>query len=296
MSGHQVRDLDRVLATSTRTGEAEIDDLAATAADLARALAVPLPNHTRDRALFIEGAAAKSRSPWASLAVPGLAVVVALAAFAVLMGRGALPGDSLYPVRKVLHSAGLASSPLPEAQRLVDEARLLVERAESAFERSSTETEGLAVAALMKLGAAEAYLLELDPDERGSLAGQIDLLGERAVLLIRLGDERPPANEGDNSGPDNFGSVSSNSGSGSGNSGPGSDDSAGDHSAVGSDDETELAEADEPDGDNSGSGSDSSGPGSGDSADELEERNDDLEGERDDLRNEEDGSEIELDD
>jgi hypothetical protein len=225
-----------------------------------------------------------------SLAVPAMAVAASMILIAVI-GRAALPGQSLYPVRKVLRSAGLATAPTTELQEQLDDAELLLNRAQAVLAQGDEDGERFAVAALMSLGRAEGYLNEVDAAERLTYEAKIELLRTRAVLLIQ--DSAVPTNSDDHGGNrgsgsngDDSGSGSSNSGSGSddasgsdssgsGSSGSGSDDSSGsDSSGSGSDDSgsgsdssgsgSSGSDSSGSGSDDSGSGSDSSGPGSGD--------------------------------
>jgi hypothetical protein len=250
MSGRE-RELERALTKFDRTGDEELDALVDTAEDLTNRFAAQTPGRPEARAMFIEGVGARKRSIMSSLALPGLAVVILLLALAVF-GRSALPGESLYPVRNVLRSAGLAEAPDEDIKREIDDAVLSIGRARVASERDLPLAERLAVAALMSLGRAEGYLDEVGAADRALYEDRIDSLRLRAIALIRA-----TLDEDDNSGP----------GSGDDNSGPGSDDSgsddSGDSSGSGSDDSGS--------GDSSGSGSDdpseSSGPGSDGSGD-----------------------------
>jgi hypothetical protein len=218
--------------------------------------------------------------------------VAALLIFVAIVGRQALPGDSLYPVRKVLRSAGLADAPTSEMQHAMDDAGLLVAKAQSAFDRGATDdSEAFAVEALMTLGRCEGYLDELNAADQVRFEGDIDGLRAKAVALIRLGatvptDDHGGAGTGASSGrgsddastsgsDDNSGSGSSDSGtSGSSDAGSGSDDSGSSGSdssgsgsgGSGSDDSSGNGSgtSDSISGDSSGSG-DSTSSGSGSS-------------------------------
>ena len=241
----QERELDRVLASSSRSDDAEIEQLVRTADDLTRSLAATPPAATGERALFIEAVAARHRSISSSLFVPGIAVVGFMLVIAI-MGRGAVPGETLYPVRNVLRSAGLANAPIEVLETRLDAAETLVERAEDALDRSAPEAaEDLAATALQKLGEVGALIGELEADDREDFAEDIAELQEEALIVIRLASDQDAL--GDDS-----------SGSGSGSSGSGSDDSDEDSSGPG---------AGSDDSSGSGSGSDSSGSGSGGDSD-----------------------------
>ena len=288
------KDLARALDGFEKTGDAELDSMIDFADELTERLAVPTPSHPVGRAMFVEGVAGRKRSFVSSLLVPGMAVVALLLVIA-LFGRSALPGESLYPVRNVLRSAGLASAPNAELQAEIDDARVLLTRARSAYERDQDEGEGFVIAALMSLGRAEGYVDDVSAADRVTFEARIDALQTQAISLLYIGDELDDDRSGrddDNSGP-----GSDRSDEDDDHSGPGSDDSGGDadNSGSGSDDsDSDDSDSDDSDSDddnsgsgssNSGSGSDNSGSGSDDS-DDLEDGREDLRDEQDDLREE----------
>ena len=264
---NQERELDRILASSSRSDDAEVEDLARTADDLTRSLAATPAAATGERALFIEAVAVRRRSMSSSLLVSGIAVVGFMIVMAI-MGRGAAPGEALYPVRNVLRSAGLANAPVEVLETRLESAENLVERAEDALDRSASEAaEDLAAAALLKLGEVGALIGELEADDRQDFAEEIAELQEEALIVIRLAsDQEAIDSDSSGSGSGSSGSGSGSSGSGSGSSGSGSDDSNEDSSGPGSgsDDSSGSGSSGDSDGDSSGSGSgDSSGSGSG---------------------------------
>ena len=288
------KDLDRALNATEPNGDPSIDALVMLAADIERDLAVEAPPASRDRAMFIEGVAARKRSMWSSLTIPAVAGL-ALLGFIAFSGRAAMPGDALYPVRRVLNSAGLASSPVEEATRHLNQARLLLAKAEGAGSAGSEERAArYATTALKILGQAEEHMRYLEARDRQRLGAQIDSLTAQAVTFIQLDvDESVESDRDDNSGSgsddsdsdDNSGSASDDSGSDD-NSGSGSDDSdSDDNSGSGSDDSgsddsnrDEISGSDDSGGDNSGSGSDNSGSGSGDDREDvLDDRSDAME-------------------
>ncbi|MEA2451338.1 MAG: hypothetical protein QOG04_48 [Actinomycetota bacterium] len=263
------KELERALAGFEQTGDEELDSLVDTADQLTRRLAVGTPAHPQGRALFIEGVAARKRSFMSSLVAPAMAATALLMVIAVI-GRSALPGESLYPVRKVLGSAGLATASSDDMKDQLQDAELLVNRAQAAFDRGSDDSERFAVAALMSLGRAENCLKDVEFSERPFYEAQITTLQERAVVLIRLGVtidagvDQGRSSGSSGSGDDNSGSGSGNSGSDD-NSGSGSDDSGSgsDDSGSGSDNSGSGSDDSGSGSDDSGSGSDSSGSGSG---------------------------------
>ena len=270
------KELERALAGFERTGDEEVDALVDTADDLMTRFATPTPSRPEGRAMFIEGVGARRRSIASSLVVPGLAVIILLLSVAI-MGRSALPGESLYPVRNVLRSAGLAEAHDADIRRELDDAALLVSRARAALEESPATARRLAVSALMSLGRAEGYLDHVGSDDRVLFESRIDFLRSRATALILRPAEDGGANEGsDDVGDDNSGSGSGSDDSGSDDSGSddsGSDDSGSDGS--GSDDDSG---SDDGSGSASGSGSGSDDDsGSGDGSDSNDSGSDDLE-------------------
>jgi hypothetical protein len=256
--------LDKALAGFERTNDEEVDALVDVADDLTRQLAVGVPTQPRDRALFIEGVGARKRSFLSSLIAPAIAVAALMLVIAVI-GRTALPGDSLYPVRKVLRSAGLATSPATDLERELEKAQLDIDKAQAAVDRGSDPVPS-AVAALMHLGRAEGYLNEVDASDRVGFEGDIAFLEEQAVVLIKIGPADDKGGQRSGSGDDSSGSGSDDSGSDA----SGSDDSGDDSSGSGSDDSgSDASGSGDSSGDSSGSDSDDSGSdtsGSGDSS------------------------------
>ncbi|HEX2235911.1 MAG TPA: hypothetical protein VHK89_06515 [Actinomycetota bacterium] len=229
---------------------------------LERAFAADPPHSARERALFVEGVAARrsSHSPW-RFAAPAVAVAAAFVLLG-LVSTTTLPGDELYGVRTALSRVGLVESALDEADGHIASARRAVTAAEAAAETAPLRARRLAVAALTDLGSARAIATEAGAEER---LERIEDLEDRAVDVVEDAAKAEASGSGgsndagvdDSSGPgggDDSGGGDS-SGPGSGGSDSGSDDSSGpgggDSSGPGSG------------GSNSGSGSDSSGPGSG---------------------------------
>jgi hypothetical protein len=216
------RDLDRVLASPAASGDPELDELSATASDVARALAAPVPPQPNERAMFIEGIAAGRRSVVSRFAAPALATAMAFVAI-TLIARGALPGQPLYPVREVLHSAGLATSSSERVHEHEENAELLVRRAQNAYEAARPATaEKLATDALIELGSAQAFMAELETDDRARYQARIDSLREQAMDIWRLSVSAPIPFDDDPGSDDS--DDSNNSGPGSDNSGGGSGD------------------------------------------------------------------------
>ena len=269
--------------------EREKDLQAAELADLARrleaALDVEAPEARSEKALFVAGAGARARrSSWTAALFPATAAVAVLIAVA-LVSRTALPGQALYPVRKVLGGVGLAPSTAREARALLDDAEGLVVAAEGAAPSSPTRAQGLALEALSVLREAERLADELDGERTEAFDREIDALEDRAEEADDLADDTlderedaedrgdsgddssgPGSGGDDSSGPGSGGDDSSGSGSGgddSSGSGSGGDDSSGSGSG-GGDDSSGSGSGDDSSGSSSGGGGDSSGSGSGD--------------------------------
>jgi hypothetical protein len=117
-------DLERALAGDRAAVDEEISALVDAAGRVSRALDAEPRDAVRERALFVSGAAARrQRFPVARFAVPALALAGSLVLLGAL-GRGAQPGETFYPVRKVLAPIapkGVVESPLEEADKLIDE-------------------------------------------------------------------------------------------------------------------------------------------------------------------------------
>lgn len=288
MNRKREKELDRVL-TGEIAGDDELGPLEDVARELDRALAVEAPPARRERAMFVHSVAGRSKKSSLALrvAIPA-AVALGVIALATYAGNTATPGEALFPVREALAQAGLASTPLEDVNRLLDEAAQSVERAEAAEELSPDTATRHAEEAIALLIDARQPLSELSGEQREAKAERLEDLRDRAIDV--LGETSPAAEErqeeledlreerqdlreerqefleerrdaDDSSGPgsgdeDNSGPGSGDSGED--NSGPGSDDSGGDdNSGSGSDDSGSGS-------DNSGSGSDNSGSGSDD--------------------------------
>lgn len=118
--------LDEYLTDRSIPDDPELASLARTADRLERGLDVETPDAYRERALFIQGVAARNRGfTWARLMVPVLAV--SLVVMIVALGRDAQPGDSLYGFRKALDRVGLAEDPGQSAAKLLNEAEAEIE-------------------------------------------------------------------------------------------------------------------------------------------------------------------------
>jgi hypothetical protein len=211
-----------------------------------------VPSARRERAMFVEGAAQRSR-PRVRIAIPALATTALLVA-AFFVGRATQPQDPLY---SVFSAVGLADTTLEEIDALIEDADSGLDRAELLAENNDVRAVGLASDALMDLGHAQALLDEVSSTDDSDHQKAIDRLRARAMSLILSATERE-----DSSGPGSGDDSDENSG-------PGSGDDSDDNSGPGSGDDSE-------DSDNSGPGSggddsdDNSGPGSGDDSDDSD--------------------------
>lgn len=256
--------------------EREKDPRAEELADLARrlesALEVEAPEARSEKALFVAGVGTHARrSSWTAALVPAAAVAVLIAL--AVVSRTALPGQTLYPVRKVLGGVGLAPSTAAETRALLSEAEQLVVTAEGAVLSAPTRAQELARRAMVKLEEAERLAGELDGERADSFDAEIDALEDRADDAYDAADdtldEREEAAEedgdeperGDDSSGPGSGGGDDSSGSGSGGDGSGDDDSSGSGSG-GDDSGGDDSSGSGSGGDDSG-GDDSSGSGSG---------------------------------
>lgn len=113
--------LEDYLNERTIPDDPELASLSRVADRLERGLTVDVPESGRERALFIQGAAARKRGfPWGRLLVPLTAASMLVAVVSV--SREAGPGDALYGVRKALDKVGLAPGTARDANKLLDRA------------------------------------------------------------------------------------------------------------------------------------------------------------------------------
>ncbi len=144
------------------------------------------PPHNAERALFVQGAAARRRGVgWLRVFAP--ATLTAMLLLVVLMlGRIALPGDTLYPVREVLRSVGLAPATAAEVQEQLDQAEALINRATELQASNVDRAKDVALLAVRLLGGAEEMIEDLDSRDARSLSDRIDALLVRAAGLLAL--------------------------------------------------------------------------------------------------------------
>jgi hypothetical protein len=259
-------DRERALDEALRSGKAPEDPELAALAQSARMIEGHLaaqPEHpARERALFIQGVAARRRPfPLFRILLPVSAVAAALV-FLGLLGSSSLPGDNLYRVREALAAVGVAKEPTAEAQDLMTSAAARVARAETLVDTEPLRARRLAVDALVDLGTAariarsegaQGQLERIEDLEDGAIDVVEDAAKARADRSGGGGPEDRGSGGDENSGPDGDGSGD--------NSGPGGGDSGGDSSGPGGGDSGD----EDSSGPGGGSGSDNSGPGSGSS-------------------------------
>ena len=267
--------LDETLSTGRRSSDPELDALTEQAERLREELSVPPPAARRQRTLFVQGAAGRSRSFNAFRFLAPAAIVVAGIVALAGFGRTALPGQTLWPVREALSTVGLAATPEEEIDRRIDLARAQCREAADLEISHPLQAQDLVLGAIGDLERARALAEELDRDQRSTYLLAIGEIEDWAIEMIveteeiAPVDEESPGEDDDNSGPGGDDSD------GDGNSGPGGGDSGDDDNSGpggGGDDNSGPGDGDDSgDDDNSGSGSDgsggddSSGSGSGDS-------------------------------
>lgn len=226
--------------------ELQAEELADLARRLEAALDADVPDARREKALFVAGvAAARRRGPWGPALAPAAAAVAVLVVLG-FMSRTALPGEALFPVRKVLGNVGLAPSTAGEIRDHLARADALVTDAASLVHTAPGRAQQLAFRAEAALAEAETLVDELDGDRRDAFRDDIETLEERAETAYEAAEEALEEREdaAEEAGDDRSGSGGSDDDDSSGR-GPGSDDS------------------EDSSGSGSGDGDDSSGPGSG---------------------------------
>jgi uncharacterized membrane protein YgcG len=258
---------------SDRERDLQAEELAELARRLEAALEVETPDARRERALFVAGATARHpRGAWGAALAPGAAAVAVLVVLA-LMSRTALPGETLFPVRKVLGNVGLAPSTTREIRAHLGRADALVTDAASLVHSEPGRAQQLAFRAEAALTEAETLVDELDGDRRDAYGEEIDALEERAETAYEAAEEvleerEEATGDGGRGGGDSSGVGSGSGDSGGSGSGGGEDDSSGpgsgdDSGRSGSGDDSSGSGSGGGDDSGSGSGGESSGSGSG---------------------------------
>jgi hypothetical protein len=259
------RDLDKVLSGAGKPDDEDETSIAQLAKEIEAAFAVETPPARRERSMFVHALSGRKASHMPSLrfAIPATALMLLLALTAYF-GRSATGGDLLFPVRKAMAEAGLATDPQEEIERNIERAEDFIDQAQDAADL--TQAEGFVFRASGRLEQARVLADELGPDERSDVLEEIqDVSAEGAEVLAEIKEELLKESGGDEgSGSDD--SSGPGSGDDSSGSGSGSDDSSG--SGSGSDDSSGSGSGgDDSSGSGSGSGSDSSGSGSGSGSD-----------------------------
>ena len=210
----------------------------------------------------------------------GAAVLVTIGS----LGRVALPGQTLYPIREALATVGLAKSSTEEVERRISDARESLSEASSLVEKNPDSARALAFTAIGELQRARRFLADVPGADRAGYLSSIGRLEDRAAVIVAaVGGEidvtpsaspDPTDSPDDNSGPG--GDDDSGSGSDDDSSGPGGDDDSSGPGSGGDDDNSGSGSGDgdssgsgswgDDDSSGSGSGGDSSGSGSGDSS------------------------------
>ena len=290
MAEDRERDLDRALGTGRHPSDQELAALLDQAELVKSELHAISPNAARERALFVQAVAARSSSPRATRFLAPAAFVAAILIAVAGFGRNAVPGQTLYPVRRALASVGLANSPTEEIDRRIDDAREQLTQASSLAGSDPSSAQSHVFEAIFDLRRARAFLRDVPDDEKGGYLASIVQLEDRAAGMIadleraEKSDAELRGNDEDSSGPGS--GDEDNSGPGGGDDDSGGDDSSGpgsgDDDAEDARDEATDAEDDRQDRledarderrdkledaneDNSGpgGGGDSSGPGGG---------------------------------
>ena len=263
------RDFDKMLTGTGKPGDEDEASIAQLAKEIEAAFAVEPPPARRERSMFVHALSGRKASHMPSLrfAVPATALMLLLALTA-FFGRSATGGDFLFPVRKAMAEAGLATNPQEEIERNIERAEDFIDRAEDA--EDLTQAQGFVFRAGGRLDDARVLADELGPDERRDALEEIrDVEQEGAEVLAEIIGEKQKESGGDEGSgsddPSGSGSGDDSSGSGSGDddsSGSGSDDDDSSGSGSGDDDSSGSGSGGE-DSSGSGSGDDSSGSGSG---------------------------------
>lgn len=285
MSKDKERDLDQTLHTGERSTDPEVMELFEAAERVRMELTIEAPEARHERAMFVSGVVGRQRRlPWHMSLLPILAtsaVVIALA----FMSLQALPGDTLYPVRRALDSVGLGRLPVQSIDERIENATELLTSAQADLDDGELDdASAQATRAIQVLGSARDLLGNIDPDRQGNRLARIEALTVTARNIIvgaddaedraedRSGPNRGPDEDDDNSGP---GSDDDSEEDRDDNSSPGSDDDSDDDSGRGSDSDDSSGSGDGGDDSNSGSGKDDDSGSNGGSDDHSGSGDDD---------------------
>lgn len=192
MRASRERFLDRVLdgASHPRPSDDDTDlsGLVELGDELRAIFAVEAPVARRERAMFAAAVAARpTRRGRPTLALPAVAML-ALIVFVSSLASTALPGQALYPVRKVLTSLNLADEPVDVVDARLQSAEQHVASAESHLTEARLEASfDEALAAFADLGVASDFVDELDAFDRPVRQKRIEaLLGRAAAVIAAL--------------------------------------------------------------------------------------------------------------
>src|SRR5687768_9038890 len=184
MSEDREFELDKALGAGSDEPSRELATLLHQAELLKDEFQTKVPAARHERALFVQGVAArKSSARPLRFLVP--AAIMALLLFAVaFMGRSAVPGQSLYAVREALATVGLANSPSEEIERRIEVAQDGLTEAQSLAGSAPGNAQELVFAAIGDLDRAKAFLPDVSRDERTEYTVTINRLENRAAALI----------------------------------------------------------------------------------------------------------------
>src|SRR6185503_9328714 len=130
------KELDRLLSHGGDAPE-ELAPALEAARRLEMLLQTPVPEASRERALFVQAVAGTKRRPnFGRAFAPALAAAAVAGVIGFLAGS-ALPGDALYPVRDVLGKVGLTDTAREEAGQHLEKASADIEAAELALQGRS---------------------------------------------------------------------------------------------------------------------------------------------------------------
>lgn len=220
--------LEEFLKERTIPDDPELASLARTADRLEHSLDVEAPDAYRERALFIQGIAARRPGfPWQRLMAP--VMIAALFVAFVAVSRDALPGDALYGARKTLNRVGLAEDPSRSAKRVLDGASSMIVQAEqhldaerfAAAQRSAFEARFTIREAVILLEEASGEAKEEGLERVEELREQARELEQEANEEILEKREQKRNRGGGGGGGGGSGNKGGGGGGGSGNKGGG---------------------------------------------------------------------------
>ncbi|MEA2461714.1 MAG: hypothetical protein QOH90_1891 [Actinomycetota bacterium] len=176
--------LDRVLSGGD-DADPLVNDLAVVAGDLKAMINEHgSPSGSHERVVFVQGMGAQGHSPSPWRFVGPAAVVVSLLALLGFVSHSAIPGQALYPVRRIMSSIGLAESPLHEADRRIGSVEAAVQTAEEVEADWPSEADDLAVRGITGLSLARELLEDVGSPQASTRLEQIEGLEARAKGVI----------------------------------------------------------------------------------------------------------------